>query len=112
MLRDVGFETVDTGTMPLRDQIELFRQTEVLVAVHGAGLTNMMFRAGRPMTVIELCSDAWASEDFRKIARDLDYDFTRLTFPAERGVDPQHADFAVDPAARRAALVPALTGAR
>jgi capsular polysaccharide biosynthesis protein len=104
MLNELGFETVDTTDMALRNQIELFRQTSVLVAVHGAGLTTMMFRAGHPMTVIELCSDVWASEDFRRLARDLAYDFTRLVFPAERGVDPQHADFAVDTSALAAVL--------
>ncbi len=93
-----GFETVDTTGWPLADQIELFRSTSSLVAIHGAGLTNMMFRVGHPMSVVELCSDRWHPESFLRAADELGFEFTRLSFPAEPGQAPQHADFRVDTA--------------
>ncbi|MDP2291954.1 MAG: glycosyltransferase family 61 protein [Actinomycetota bacterium] len=99
-----GYETVDTTGWPLADQIELFRRTSCLVAIHGAGLTNMMFRIGNPMSVVELCSDRWHPESFRRAAGELGFDFTRLSCPAEPGQSPQHANFRVDVAQLAATL--------
>ncbi|MGZ4769303.1 MAG: glycosyltransferase family 61 protein [Ilumatobacteraceae bacterium] len=91
-----GFETIDTSDWPLREQIELFRRTRTLIAIHGAGMTNMIFRAGRPMSVVELCSESWHPDLFKGAAEQLGFDFARLTFPAEPGSDGLHADFVVD----------------
>jgi hypothetical protein len=49
-----GFEVVDTEGWTLADQIELLRNTRVLIGVHGAGLTNIIFRRGAPLTLLEL----------------------------------------------------------
>ncbi len=76
-----GFEVVDTADMPIKEQIQLFNQTRVLVAVHGAGLTNIIYRAGHPMTIVELHPGHHASEDFRTIAGELGFDFRRLPCP-------------------------------
>jgi hypothetical protein len=67
-------------------------------------MTNMMFRAGNPMNVVELCSDVWTSGDFARTADELGYGFTRLTFPAEPSPDPMAADFRVDPMVLEATL--------
>lgn len=39
-----GFETVDTDSLDLPQQIDLFSNSSFIVGIHGAGLTNMMFR--------------------------------------------------------------------
>ena len=52
--RQNGFETVQPDTLPLRQQMELFSQVRYLVAEHGAGLTNMAFRRGAPLGVLEI----------------------------------------------------------
>jgi hypothetical protein len=49
-----GFEVLQTEGMSVADQIMLFSQIRYLVAVHGAGLTNIMFRRGAPLAVLEL----------------------------------------------------------
>ena len=95
-VEELGFEVVDTADMPATEQVELFSQTSVLVAIHGAGLTNIIHRAGRPMTIVELCPGGWASDDFKEIAEQLGYDFRRLDCPA---IDPtfvEGSDIVVD----------------
>lgn len=52
--RRFGFEVVMAEEMRLQTQIEVFSSARVLVAVHGAGLVNMIFRKGAPLSVLEI----------------------------------------------------------
>lgn len=62
-----GFVPVRLETHPLADQIALFANAEMIVAPHGAGLTNLIF--ARPGTkVLELLMDGWVNWCFRHIA--------------------------------------------
>jgi Glycosyltransferase 61 len=49
-----NFEIVDTDKISFLDQIKLFSSTSHLIGIHGAGLTNVMFRLNAPLTVLEL----------------------------------------------------------
>ena len=54
ILKNYGFEIIDSAHLPFLDQVKLFSSCSALIGVHGAGLTNMIFRNGRPMTVLEI----------------------------------------------------------
>lgn len=56
VLKEYGFEVIDPSEMSFAEQVNLFAQASCLVSTHGAGLTNMMFRKGGPMKVVELFS--------------------------------------------------------
>ena len=38
-----AIELVDPGALPFQQQVELFASAQLLIGVHGAGLTNMLF---------------------------------------------------------------------
>lgn len=62
-----GFVPVRLETHPLADQIALFAHAEIIVAPHGAGLTNLVF--AQPGTrVLELMMDGWVNWCFRYLA--------------------------------------------
>jgi capsular polysaccharide biosynthesis protein len=74
-LERMGFVAVDPGLMSIPDQIRLFRGAEVIVAPHGASLTNLGFcRPG--CVVVELLMDAYVNWCFRHLAAlmHLNYD--------------------------------------
>ena len=48
------FEIVDSANMKVAHQIELFSDCEYLIAVHGAGIANIIFRQGKPLTMLEI----------------------------------------------------------
>lgn len=54
VLKQCGFEIVDTSGMSFEDQISLFSKCTHLIGVHGAGLTNMIFAKDYPVKVLEL----------------------------------------------------------
>jgi len=56
-LKARGFEIVDPASWPLKRQIERFAVASLVVGPHGAGLTNIMFRAGAPLALVEIIPD-------------------------------------------------------
>jgi hypothetical protein len=46
ILKKFGFEIIDTDDFTPEEQKKIFFDTEFLVGIHGAGLTNMIFRIG------------------------------------------------------------------
>lgn len=52
-LQQYGFEKYELGTMSVKDQIVLFHNAEIVVAEHGAGLTNILF-CNRDTKIVEI----------------------------------------------------------
>ncbi|KAK8066920.1 hypothetical protein PG997_013667 [Apiospora hydei] len=53
-LEDVHVQSVNFARLPLRDQIQVARATDILVGVHGAGLMHALFMAARRGAVVEI----------------------------------------------------------
>jgi len=74
-LSGAGVVPIQLESLSLAAQAALFRQAELVVAPHGAGLTNLVF--ARPGTkVVELVMDAYQHWAFRRLAAlgGLEYD--------------------------------------
>lgn len=54
VLNKYGFETVDTGEMSIADQMNLFANTKNLIAIHGAGITNIIFSNWAQLNLLEI----------------------------------------------------------
>ena len=57
--RRFGFQMIDTAGRSLEEQMEMFSNVGYVVAVHGAGLTNIVFRRAAPLRVMELIDPAY-----------------------------------------------------
>jgi len=95
LLGEYGFEVVDTAAMSVAEQQKVFSETRHLVALHGAGMTNMIFRYGAPMSVLELHGHSHVSQDFKRMAEAAGWHFDRLSGPANDG-DYRHVAFSID----------------
>lgn len=51
---EFGFTTVDADRLTLDEQIACFSRARYVVGIHGAGLTNTLFRRGAPLSLLEL----------------------------------------------------------
>lgn len=58
LLKKYNFELIDADVLSIDQQIRLFSETQFLIGIHGAGLTNMMFRYPATMGVLEILPDA------------------------------------------------------
>ncbi|TQV95614.1 DUF563 domain-containing protein [Cordyceps javanica] len=67
---------VDFASMPLHQQVQVARHTDVLLGVHGAGLTHSMFM--RPGAVlVEVLPADFAHKGFRNLAQMLGHRYFR-----------------------------------
>ena len=96
VLDHYGFRTVDAAALSLDEQISTFVDARYVVAVHGAGITNIIFRNGVPLDLIELHSHEYpGTGEFERLCREFGYGHHALA-GGERGT-PIHAHFSIDP---------------
>lgn len=68
-LKPLGFERVVLGYLNAEETVELFGRASVVVAAHGAGLTNIVFCKPGAL-VVELCNATNATFDFFRVIAD------------------------------------------
>jgi tetratricopeptide (TPR) repeat protein/capsular polysaccharide biosynthesis protein len=70
-LRPYGFVVIELESLSVNQQVSLFAQANIIVAPHGAGLTNIIFC--QPGTqIIELTSPHYVRADYWRISQQLD----------------------------------------
>ena len=77
-LASVGFEAVDTDSLSLDEQISMFAETSSVVAVHGAGLANLIFRIGGPLRLLELFPADYISPQFAWLAGEFGFQYDAI----------------------------------
>jgi hypothetical protein len=98
VLERYGFEVVCTETLTLREELSLFADAEVVVGVHGAGLTNLLF-CNRACVAIELFPNGYSDQWFTEVAaaRGLTYGSLTGDPTPSRGLRPLHYHLKLDP---------------
>jgi hypothetical protein len=96
LLRNYGFREVITDDLPLEEQIELFQGARYVVGVHGAGLTNIIYRRGGPLGLLELHSYWFVLDCYDRLAREYGYFHDRLPCVGEPSPNWGGSDLLVD----------------
>ena len=81
-LKPLGFATYILEEMSYIEQVKLFAQAKVIVAPHGAGLTNLIF-ADNPI-ILELFG-AYIGREFANLARGMGFKYGCFGCPPPRG---------------------------
>lgn len=70
MLGDRGFVTIDPGSMSVQEQIDHFAAADVIVGIHGAAMTNLVF--ARPgVRVLELFAPRYVKHCFWALSQTI-----------------------------------------
>lgn len=95
MLDPRGFEKVFMEDLAFPEQVRLMQQARVLLAPHGAGLTNMLFcpEAGH---VVELADPGFPNPNFYNLATGLGLHYWLLHQRAGEASHPLDRDLTVD----------------
>jgi hypothetical protein len=99
-----GFRSVDPGKLSWVEQVQLFRRASCVIGVHGAALTNIVYRFPESLRLLEIMGPSYRADHYRNIARELSYDYVAVTgatnLDADRqgsfGVDPEVIDHVLD----------------
>lgn len=103
LLERHGFEKVFMEDLAFPEQVRMMQQTHILLAPHGAGLTNMLFcPAGSH--VIEMADPGFPNPNFYNLASGLGLGYWLLHEQAGEAEHPLDRDLTVDIAAVEAAL--------
>jgi hypothetical protein len=77
-LHDFGFEVADTAELSLAEQMALFATARLVVANHGAGLANLIFRIGQPLELVELFAPDCIHPQFAWVAHTFGFGYDAL----------------------------------
>ena len=107
-LEQRGFVRIDPGSMSVRDQIDHFAAADVIVGIHGAALTNLVF-ASPGVRVLELFTSTYVKHCFWAITENLEGATYRYLVGGEppkpgRELSGIQADISLDPARILAAV--------
>ena len=96
LLDDLGFEIIDTDHLSIEQQMSMFSEAGIVIGIHGAGLTNIIFRRGGNLKLLEIFPPHDTNLSFYILAKIYDYDYDHIKgYQAESG--QRHAPFHLDP---------------
>jgi hypothetical protein len=97
VLKEKGYEIIKAEDLSFEDQMQLFSQSSNLISVHGAGLTNMMFRRGGAMNVTEIFSPYIGYFPFHYIMMSKMFEFNYNGLVGERTLSQFKGGFYLNP---------------
>lgn len=90
ILKKYNFKKVYCEDLPFKKQVELFNSAEIIIAPHGAGLTNIIFSEN--LKVIEMFSPTYVAHNYFMLCKTLNFHYSYII-----GYDPNdNFDFRID----------------
>ncbi len=74
-----GFEVIDCDNLSFTEQVKLFSSCSHIIGIHGAGLTNIVWRQNAPLTLLELFPENYVHPGYFWLAKSFDADYFALT---------------------------------
>jgi len=82
ILESEGWTIIETQNYSFREQIALFSRARAVCAIHGAGLTNLLW-CPKGCKVLELCPSNFLNGCYESMAAFLDLDYRYMVFEAD-----------------------------
>ncbi len=73
-----SIEVVETEDMSIQEQVKLFSEASLIIGIHGAGLTNIIFAHNNNPKIIEIIPENRIACQYYWISTMLDYDYTPI----------------------------------
>lgn len=83
-LKNIGYEIWTLDGLSLREQQELFASSQIMVAPHGAALTNILW-CSKGATVVDIFPESKATSCFNVLAMQLDLNYIPIWSKTKKG---------------------------
>ena len=77
--RQNGYEVVDCDHLSFSEQVLLFSECSHVIGIHGAGLTNIVWRKNAPLSLLELFPEDYVHPGYFWLAKSFDKKYFALT---------------------------------
>lgn len=74
-----GFEIIDCDNLAFQEQIALFSECSHVIGIHGAGLTNIVWRKNAALSLLELFPEDYVHPGYFWLAKSFDKAYSALT---------------------------------
>jgi capsular polysaccharide biosynthesis protein len=78
ILSHFGIEVIDADEMTIEEQMTAFHQASIVVGLHGAGLTNIVYRRGGPLRVLEIFPPHQQPVHYYMLSKMYGFDYQHL----------------------------------
>lgn len=85
-----GFEIVDNSGLSLTEQVRLYSETRYLIGLHGAALTNMIFRKHGEMDLLEIFAQDHIAWHYFWLARYCNFNYDMILGEKKDMDDPSY----------------------
>ncbi|WP_314515703.1 glycosyltransferase family 61 protein [Xanthocytophaga agilis] len=90
--KEYGFEIVDCDDLDFNEQISYFSKARYIVGLHGAGLTNIIFRRGGELNLLEIFPGNYAPNHYYWLSKTYAYSYDAII-----GSSSIDGSFEIDP---------------
>ncbi|RBI65887.1 hypothetical protein DQ400_16670 [Vreelandella sulfidaeris] len=98
LLEPHGFQRVFMEDLTFQEQVKLMQETSVLIAPHGAGMTNMMF-CPQGAKIVEIADLSFPNPNFYALASAMQHQYWIINANSEGDAHPLEKDMFVNLAA-------------
>lgn len=95
-LKRHGFLIVECDDLTLREQMQLFKNAAVVMGIHGAAFTNIIFRRGLPLHVIELFPADFMNPCYYWMSQQYGFNYSALMGSAPAFNEEKQPVFEID----------------
>lgn len=81
ILKKYNFKIIIPGQFTIKEQIKIFANAKYIVAPHGMGITNILFRRGN-FTLVEIFPDGWTRNCYFRIVQLLKGQYRGVFLPS------------------------------
>lgn len=98
LLEPHGFQRVFMEDLTFQEQVKLMQESSVLIAPHGAGLTNMLF-CPQGAKIVEIADLSFPNPNFYALASAMKHQYWIINADSRGDAHPLEKDLFVDPVA-------------